>query len=248
MDFHANTVALDGLPMNMAQTRNGSTIYVTLRDANDEEAPDRGLVAIVDISISDCERHMTEALDGCATCAEDDLTHEVVLAHLPNYDASDFVEPFDDATLPRMRDADEATDDDASIDNDTLRVYRPVGQRPARRHPVHSRAPAWQKDRRGRAVSRVCRAQTVRRDPQGRQVPPVHRVSPARMVRMVQTASRARPEKSISTRSISLAQAGSTVSHTRLSHPAICLENWPSAASVLRFPTGGLDRAGRSCC
>ena len=112
--FDANTVRLDGVPWNMAQTQNGSTIYVSLRDGDSEAEPNRGLVAIVDISIADCEKHMTAALEGCASCEGDD--HQVLLAHLPNYDA---------AARPVMRDADKAVEGEASIDNDTLRVIVP---------------------------------------------------------------------------------------------------------------------------
>ncbi|WP_145962841.1 hypothetical protein [Mangrovicoccus ximenensis] len=98
----------------MRLTGSGRRLYLAAADA-DEAAPDRGLVAVIDIAESDCGAHFWDPLEACAGCEEDE-DHAVLLAHLPHYVAAD---------APRMMDADQAGEADAAIDNRSYRTMVP---------------------------------------------------------------------------------------------------------------------------
>ncbi len=110
----ADALRIDGAGRALRLTGNGRRLYLAAADA-DEAAPDRGLVAVIDIAESDCGAHFWDPLDGCPGCAEEE-DHAVLLAHLPNYVA---------AEQPVMADPDQAGETDVAIDNRTYRTMVP---------------------------------------------------------------------------------------------------------------------------
>lgn len=99
-------IRLDGLGRNLALMPNGARAYVAIAD-DGEAPPDRGLVAVIDITEDDCGIKFDELIDDCPHC-KDDGDHAVVLGHIEGYLAKD---------KPRMMDADEQGEDDVAIDN-----------------------------------------------------------------------------------------------------------------------------------
>ncbi|MGS4947729.1 collagen-like protein [Meridianimarinicoccus sp. RP-17] len=109
-----DALTVDGAGRSLALMENGRRLYLSAADA-DEAAPDRGLVAVINVTETDCGAHFWEPLDACPSCARDE-DHAVILAHLPHYVATD---------APRMMDADQARDEDVAIDNRTFRRMVP---------------------------------------------------------------------------------------------------------------------------
>ena len=107
-------IRIDGDGRSLARDLRGTRLYVAAADSNAETAPDRGLVAVVEIAEAACGDHFKEPLDGCPACATDDAIHAVILADLPNYKFSD---------LPRIEDAGNGGTGRVEIDNLT---YRPI--------------------------------------------------------------------------------------------------------------------------
>lgn len=105
-------VVIDGTGRAIALNLRGNRAYVSVQDAATDARPERGLVAVIEITEDDCSIHLDRQIEGCATCADD--AHTVVLGHLVNYAAE---------VAPRMRDAGSGGPDDAVIDNFT---YRPI--------------------------------------------------------------------------------------------------------------------------
>jgi hypothetical protein len=108
-------VEIDGMGQNVALLANGSRAFVAAADAEPEGLPDRGLVAVIDISEDDCAVHFDDQINGCPAC-DDSGDHVVILGHLDNYDF---------AADPKMMNAGEAGDADAVIDNRTYRQIVP---------------------------------------------------------------------------------------------------------------------------
>ena len=107
-------IRIDGDGRSVARDLRGTRLYVAASDSDPETAPDRGLVAVIEIAESDCGAHFDEAIDGCAACTADDSAHAVILAHLPAYAFAD---------LPRIEDAGSGGTGRVEIDNLT---YRPI--------------------------------------------------------------------------------------------------------------------------
>ncbi|MBE3638375.1 collagen-like protein [Mangrovicoccus algicola] len=101
-----DALRVEGAGRAMRLAGNGRRLYLAAGD-DGTAAPDRGLVAVIDIADSDCGAHFLDPLEACPACAEDE-DHVVILAHLPHYRAGD---------APRMMDADQAAEGDAAIDN-----------------------------------------------------------------------------------------------------------------------------------
>lgn len=113
LELSAETITIDGVGTSLALAPNGARAYVAASDPDLEKLPDRGLVAVIDITEEDCGIHFDKIIDGCAHCEEDE-DHAVVLAHLPHYNA---------ASKPRMVNPGEAGFNIVVIDNKT---YRPI--------------------------------------------------------------------------------------------------------------------------
>ncbi len=111
-----DAVTLTGRGRNLSQTQTADQLFVALEDGDDGLSPDRGLVAIIQASVAACGLHLTAAGKGCLSCEDSDNDHLVLLGHLPNYIAADH---------PPMRNAQDAGDGDATIDNVTLRRIIP---------------------------------------------------------------------------------------------------------------------------
>lgn len=107
-------VTIDGLGLSLALSPNGARAYVAAADSDTEKLPDRGLVAIIDISQEDCGVYFDKIIDGCSHCDNEEDSHAVVLGHLPNYKAAD---------KPFMVNPGEGGTNIVVIDNKT---YRPV--------------------------------------------------------------------------------------------------------------------------
>lgn len=107
-------VTIDGSGLSLALAPNGSRAYVAAADSDAEKLPDRGLVAIIDISQEDCGVYFDQIIEECSHCGNEDDEHAVVLGHLPNYKAAD---------KPFMVNSGEGGTNIAVIDNKT---YRPV--------------------------------------------------------------------------------------------------------------------------
>jgi hypothetical protein len=106
-------IGIEGKGRSLARNLHGSRIYVAAADSNAEAAPDRGLVAVIDVAEADCGAHFDDAIHGCPACA-DTPDDAVVLAHLPRYDF---------AAEPSIEDAGQGGTGRVEIDNLT---YRPV--------------------------------------------------------------------------------------------------------------------------
>jgi hypothetical protein len=107
-------IRIDGDGRSLARDLRGTRLYVAASDSNPETAPDRGLVAVIEIAESDCGAHFKEAIEGCSACAAGDKDHAVILADLPAYKFSD---------LPRIEDEGNGGTGRVEIDN---RTYRPI--------------------------------------------------------------------------------------------------------------------------
>lgn len=82
LDLSPDAIRFEGAGRNLTPVPNGNRIYVAVSD-DPEEAPERGLVAVIDIDEEDCTLLFDEAIDGCPVCEDDD--HKVVLGHLEGY-------------------------------------------------------------------------------------------------------------------------------------------------------------------
>jgi hypothetical protein len=109
-----NAVTIDGTGLSLALAPNGSRAYVAAADSDTAKLPDRGLVAIIDISQDDCGIYFDQIIDECSQCGNEEKSHAVVLGHLPNYKA---------AAKPFMIDAGAGGTNIVEIDN---KKYRPV--------------------------------------------------------------------------------------------------------------------------
>ena len=107
-------IRIDGDGRSLARDLRGTRLYVAASDSDPESAPDRGLVAVIQIAESDCGAHFDEAIDGCVACATGDQDHAVILADLPAYVFAD---------LPRIEDEGNGGTGRVEIDNLT---YRPI--------------------------------------------------------------------------------------------------------------------------
>lgn len=107
-------IRVDGGGRSLARDLRGTRLYVAASDSDPESAPDRGLVAVIEIAESDCGAHFDEAIDGCAACANGDDEDAVILADLPAY-------VFEDQ--PRIEDPGNGGTGRVEIDNLT---YRPI--------------------------------------------------------------------------------------------------------------------------
>lgn len=86
-ELSSETITIDGLGLSLALAPNGARAYVAAADSDAEAMPDRGLVAVIDISENDCGIHFDQIIDGCSHC-DDNGDHTVILGHLPNYNAA----------------------------------------------------------------------------------------------------------------------------------------------------------------
>jgi hypothetical protein len=107
-------IAIDGTGRSLARDQHGTRIYVAAADSNREAAPDRGLVAVIDVAEADCGARFDEAIGPCPACATNDANDAVILAHLPGYVFADG---------PRIEDAGQGGTGRVEIDNLT---YRPI--------------------------------------------------------------------------------------------------------------------------
>lgn len=107
-------VDIDGSGLSLALSPNGARAYVAAADSDAAKLPDRGLVAIIDISQEDCGVYFDQIMDGCSHCDNEAESHAVVLGHLPNYKAAD---------KPFMVNLGEGGTNIVVIDNKT---YRPI--------------------------------------------------------------------------------------------------------------------------
>ena len=112
-ELSTETITIDGAGLSMALAPNGARAYVAAADANAESMPDRGLVAVIDISENDCGIHFDKIIEGCSHC-DDTEDHAVILGHLPLYNA---------AGKPFIVNPGTAGDNIVIIDNKT---YRPI--------------------------------------------------------------------------------------------------------------------------
>jgi hypothetical protein len=113
-ELSPGAVAIDGLGLSLALSPNGARAYVAAADSDAAKLPDRGLVAIIDISQEDCGVYFDKIIDGCSHCDNEAESHAVILGHLPNYKAAD---------KPFMVNPGEGGTNSVVIDNKT---YRPV--------------------------------------------------------------------------------------------------------------------------
>ena len=106
----SKTVRLNGDVLFSRLNVIGRRLYVASDDENDEDNPDRGLIAVLDIEEADCGQLFLQSVDGCPSCDDARFDDCVVLGHLPGY-------------MPgqAMRDEDKADSDDAAIDNYSYR-------------------------------------------------------------------------------------------------------------------------------
>lgn len=118
VQLSSDAIRIDGNGRNMAMMANGARIYVSASDAEPEGLPDRGLIAIIDISEDDCSARFHQAIESCPSCMEENGDHVVILGHLPNYNAS-LESP------PRMVEQSKGGEDDVEIDNKTFRPLVP---------------------------------------------------------------------------------------------------------------------------
>lgn len=88
-------------------------LYVGSDDVS-EAQPDRGLVAVIDISEHDCGEIFDRIIEGCPSCGEDG-EHCVVLAHIPRYVPGRLIQ----------NDGEGNEDEDVHIDNLTHRPLVP---------------------------------------------------------------------------------------------------------------------------
>ncbi len=93
----------------------GRALYAAAADSAPSTAPERGLVAIVELGDAACGGYIGAALEGCETCDEG-FEGCVILAHLPLYDA---------AARPRMTDPGAGVEGAAEIDNRSYRKLVP---------------------------------------------------------------------------------------------------------------------------
>lgn len=107
-------VTIDGIGRSLARDLRGTRIYVAAADSNPEAAPDRGLVAVIEVTEANCGAHFKKAIESCPTCADKDSDHAVILARLPAYN---FEDP------PRIEKDGEGGTGRVEIDNLT---YRPI--------------------------------------------------------------------------------------------------------------------------
>jgi hypothetical protein len=107
-------IRIDGNGRSVTRDLRGRRLYVAASDSSPDTAPDRGLVAVIEIDESDCGAHFDEAIEGCATCDANDKQHALILAHLPGYVFAD---------QPRIEDPGNGGSGRVEIDNLT---YRPI--------------------------------------------------------------------------------------------------------------------------
>lgn len=116
VELAKNAVTIDGAGLSLALAPNGSRAYVAAADGDPAKLPDRGLVAIIDISQEDCGVYFDQIIDGCSHCADGKESHAVILGHLPNYKAT---------SKPAMVEAGEGGTNITVIDNKTFRPLVP---------------------------------------------------------------------------------------------------------------------------
>lgn len=88
IEMAPDAVWLNGTARSLVLGPNGKRAHVTLADGDAEAPPDRGLVAVIDITQADCAACMMQSLDGCIGCDDggaDADGHAVLLGHLPLY-------------------------------------------------------------------------------------------------------------------------------------------------------------------
>jgi hypothetical protein len=109
-------IRIDGDGRSLVRDLRGTRLYAAASDSNRENAPDRGLVAVIEIAEADCGAHFKEPIEGCPACAAEDNDHAVILADLPGYVFAD---------LPRIEDEGNGGTGRVEIDNFTYRRIVP---------------------------------------------------------------------------------------------------------------------------
>jgi hypothetical protein len=114
-----DAIRIDGDGYSMALTVHGDRMFVAAADSNPVDQPARSLVAVIDITESQCDAIFGQATDGCASCADTSIEtpdHAVILGHLPKYIAGQEL---------KISDADNASIEHIAIDYTTYRTIVP---------------------------------------------------------------------------------------------------------------------------
>jgi len=112
-----SSVIIDGAGRNLSIDLYGHRIYVAAADANEETAPDRGMVAVIDVGETDFGVLFDDAINGCPTCEQSGEDHAVILGHLPGYVWGE--------TPPRIVDEGDGDGGEDTVEIDNL-TYRPI--------------------------------------------------------------------------------------------------------------------------